>query len=120
MVILKNFPFKSKPGKFEINASVEDGVLAYRPNWPIASNITADFEIKNNYLEVNASQGKILDSSINQVHAYIDDLKLPRLMLNGSAAGPASNILEYLQQSSILPENSKVIRHITTSGNTKV
>ena len=79
-----------------------------------------DFEIKNNYLEFNASQGNILDSSIHQVHAYIDDLKLPRLVLNGHATGPASNILKYLQQSSILPENSKVIKHITASGNTKL
>lgn len=115
----KYFPFKNKPGRFEITANVEEGVLAYRPNWPIASNIIANFKIKNNYLEVNASQGAILNSSINQVHAYIDDLKLPRLILNGSAEGPASNILEYLQKSSILPENSKIIRHLTTSGNTK-
>ena len=117
---LKNFPFKNKPGRFEVRVNIEDGVLAYRPNWPIASNIVANLEIKNNYLEVDVSQGTILGSSINQAHGYIDDLKLPRLILNGSAEGPASDILEYLQQSSILPENSKVIRHITTSGNTKL
>jgi uncharacterized protein (TIGR02099 family) len=116
----KNFLLKNKPGRFEITANVEDGVLAYRPNWPIASNIIADIEVKNNYFEVNVNQGTILDSSLNNVHAYIDDLKLPRLMLDGSAAGPASDILKYLQQSSILPENSKVIKHITASGNTNL
>lgn len=115
---LKNFPFKNKPGKFEIIASVEEGVLAYRPNWPIARNITADFKIKNNFLEVTASQGKILDSTVHHVRAYIDDLKLPKLVLNGRASGPASNILKYLQQSSILPQDSKVVKHITASGNT--
>ena len=117
---LKNFPFKNKPGRIEIRANIEDGVLAYRPNWPIASNIVADLEIKNNYLEVDVSQGTILNSSINQVHAHINDLKLPRLILYGNAAGPANNILQYLQQSSILPEDSKVIKHITASGNTKL
>lgn len=116
----KNFPFKNKPGRVEIEAMIEDGVLSYRPNWPIASNITTDFRIYNNYLEVIASQGNILDSSIRHVHAKIDDLKLPRLVLNGSAVGPASNILDYLQQSSILPEDSKVIKHITASGNTNL
>jgi len=113
----KNFLLKNKPGRFEITANVEDGVLAYRPNWPIASNIIADIEVKNNYFEVNLNQGTILDSSLNNVHAYIDDLKLPRLMLDGRAIGPASDFLKYLQQSSILPENSKVIKHITASGN---
>ncbi|MFK7816132.1 MAG: YhdP family protein [Gammaproteobacteria bacterium] len=116
----RNFPFKNKPGRIEIEANIENGVLSYRPNWPIASNITTDFKIDNNYLEINASQGNILDSSIKQVHAKIDDLKLPRLILNGSAVGPANNILEYLQQSSILPQDSKVIKHITASGNTNL
>ncbi|QMU60324.1 MAG: TIGR02099 family protein [Gammaproteobacteria bacterium] len=116
----KNFPFKNKPGRFEISAKIENGVLAYRPNWPVASDIIANLEIKNNYLEVSARQGTILDSSITRVHAYINDLKLPRLILNGNAAGPASNILQFLQQSSILPEDSKVIKHITASGNTKL
>ena len=117
---LKNFPFKNKPGRIEIIANIEDGVLDYRPNWPTASNIVAEFKIKNNYLEVNASQGNILDSSVNQVHAKINDLKLPILIIDGSATGPADNILNYLQQSSILPENSKVVKHITVSGNTNL
>ncbi len=116
----KYFPFKNKPGRIEILANIEDGVLSYHPNWPIASNISTDFKIYNNYLEINASQGNILDSSIKQVHAKIDDLKLPRLVLDGSAVGPANNILEYLQQASILPKDSKVAKHITASGNTKL
>jgi uncharacterized protein (TIGR02099 family) len=116
----KYFPFKNKPGKIEIVARVEDGVLSYRPKWPIASNIIADFKIENNYLEINANQGNILDSTINHVHAKINDLKLPRLIINGSAVGPASNLLEYLQQSSILPADSKVIKHISASGDTKL
>ncbi len=116
----KYFPFKNKPGRIEIVADIEDGVLSYRPNWPIASNINTDFKIDNSYLEINARQGNILDSSINQVHAKINDLKLPRLILKGSASGPANNILEYLQQSSILKQDSKVIEHLTASGNTNL
>jgi len=54
------------------------------------------------------------------VHAHIDDLKLPILVLNGSAKGPANNILQYLQQSSILPKESKVVKHISAGGNTKL
>jgi uncharacterized protein (TIGR02099 family) len=116
----KNFPFNNKPGRFEITANIEDGILNYRPNWPIAKNIFANFTIKNNHLEVNASKGKILESSIKQVHAKIDDLKIPILVIDGTATGPVDDIFKYLRQSSILPENSKVIKHITASGNTKL
>ena len=114
----KNFPFKGKPGKFEVSANIHDGILDYKPNWPVAENIVAELLIKNNYLEVNANQGVLLDSSVHKVHAYIDDLKLPVLTLNGNAMGPANNIFKYLQQSSLLPEDSKLIKHISANGNT--
>ena len=116
----KYIPFKDKPGRFEITANIEDGILNYRQNWPAASDIIADFRIKNNFLEVNASQGKILDSSIHQVHAQIDDLKLAKIVIDGNATGPTSDILKYLRQSSLLPENSKLIKNITASGDTKL
>ncbi|MEJ2115469.1 MAG: DUF3971 domain-containing protein, partial [Gammaproteobacteria bacterium] len=116
----KYIPFKDKPGKLEITANIEDGVLNYRENWPIASNIIADFRIKNNFLEVNASQGMILDSSIHQVYAQIDDLKLAKIVIDGNAVGPASDILKYLQQSSLLPKNSKLVKNISASGNVKL
>ena len=112
----KNFPFKDKPGRFLITADIEEGLLEYRPSWPSARDIVADFEITNNYLELNAKQGSILDSSLTNVEAKIEDLKLPRLVINGSAAGPAKNILEYLKQSSLLPENSQVLKQISASG----
>ncbi len=54
------------------------------------------------------------------MHAKIDDLKLPKIVIDGSAMGPASDILKYLQQSSLLPENSKVAKHISVNGNTKL
>ncbi len=116
----KNFPFKNKPGRFQIVTEIEDGLLEYRPDWPSASNIAANFEINNNYLVLNAQQGSILDSSLSHVQAEIEDLKLPRLVINGNAIGPAKNILEYLQQSSLLPKNSKVVKHITASGRSKL
>lgn len=116
----KNFPFKGKPGRFEIIANIHDGILDYKPNWPNAKNIVAELLIKNNYLEVNANQGEILESSVHKVHAYIDDLKLPILVIEGSATGPANNIFKYLQQSSLLPEDSKVVKHISASGNTNL
>ncbi len=116
----KNFPFKNKPGGFEVIANVEDGILNYRNNWPVASNIITAFKIKNNYLEVNASQGSILDSSIHQVSAKIDDFKLAKIEINGSADGPANDILKYLQQSSLLPKNSKVVKHISGNGKVKL
>ena len=114
----KNFPFKNKPGRFQILAEVYDGKLNYRQDWPLVNNIDAQFEINNNYLAVHAEQGTILDSQVDQVTAEIYDLKLPKLIVKGHAAGPAKNIFQYLQKSSLLPEDSQITKHLSASGNT--
>ncbi|MEM7402041.1 MAG: YhdP family protein [Pseudomonadota bacterium] len=114
----KNFPFKNKPGRFQVVAEVEDGKLNYRQDWPLVDNIDANFEINNKYLAVHAERGTILDSQVGKVTAEINDLKLPKLIVKGYAAGPANNIFQYLQQSSLLPEDSQIIRQLSTSGNT--
>ena len=117
---MSNFKFIDKPSSCEISAKIENGVIDYRRDWPKLSGVSAELKIKNDYLEVVADKGTILDSSIKHVHAQINNLKLPRLVIDGIASGPASNILTYLQQSSILPENSNVVRSIDLSGNTNL
>lgn len=117
---MKNFLFTDKPSSFELSASIEDAILDYRKDWPRLSDVNALLEIKDDYLGVIANQGTILDSSIRQVYARIDNLKLPKLVIDGEVAGPANNILTYLQQSSILPENNGVVKNIGLSGNTKL
>ena len=112
----KNFPFNNKPGRFQVYAEIEDGILDYRKDWPIAVDIATNLEINNNNLLLNANKGSILDSSLTNVRAEIKDLKLPILAIDGNAAGPANNLLQYLQQSSLLPKDSKVIKHIKASG----
>ncbi len=116
----KNFPFKNKRGRFQVSAEIEKGVLDYRKNWPSAKDIVANFEINNDHLVLNATHGSILDSSLSHVHAEIADLKLPLLVINGTAAGPSNNILEYLQQSSLLSENSQVIKQISANGTSEL
>jgi len=114
----KNFPFKNKPGRFQVEAEVYDGVLNYKNDWPIVRDVNANLIINNNYLAVNASQGTILDSKVDRVLAEIHDLKLPKLVINGHADGPANNIFQYLQGASLLPNDSKLVKHLTASGNT--
>ena len=114
----KNFPFKNKPGRFQIQAEVYDGKLNYRQDWPLVNNIDATFEINNNYLVVRGDQGNVLDTQVSQVKAEIKDLKLPRLVINGLASGPADNIFQYLNATPLLPEDSQIIKQLSASGKT--
>ncbi len=115
------FPsFKGYEGAFEINGQVTEGVLDYKPDWPVVSNLQADITLKDSFLKVLAYQGNILDSKINYANAYVKDLTKARLIINGNANGPASNALDYLVQSSLLAEDSQILKHISATGNIKL
>lgn len=111
---------KGYEGAFEINGHIADGVLDYKPGWPIASDLQADITLRNSYLSVVGDRGKILDSTINNASAYINDLTLPRLVINGKASGPAANSFEFLTQSSLLAKDSQILKHISADGNVKL
>ncbi len=116
----EHFPFKDHSGVFQAVASVEDGILNYFKDWPNVHDLHAGLTIENGRLVVSGRQGTILNSSIDQVTATIDNLKLPRLVIDGEVSGPAGDILDYLQQSSLMPQNSRIPRHISLAGNTKL
>ena len=113
----QHFPFADQSGVFEAFASVEGGSLNYRKDWPIAQGIDADFIFKNEHLTVKGHSGTILHSSIHQVTATIDDLKLPRLVMDGKVSASAEDILDFLQQSALIPKTSQIPKHISAHGN---
>lgn len=110
------FPFSDHPGRLEIYAEVEEGSLDYRKNWPGVRNVAASLEIRNTQLNVHGDQGEILDSSIHGFTASIEDIRLPRLILGGRTSGPADDILGFLKQSALIPQNSQIPRHISVEG----
>jgi len=107
-------------GTFEVTANIDNGLLEYKKEWPPASNIKAELRIKNNMLTVNGDHGKILGSTVHHFSAKIEDLKLPRLIIDGNASGDAEDILEFLKMSSLLPKNSQVLKLISANGNSKL
>lgn len=116
----EHFPFKDHSGVFQVAANVEDGVLNYFEDWPSVHDLHADLTIDNGRLVISGRRGKILRSSIDRVTAVIDDLKLPRLVIDGGVSGPAGDILDYLRQSSLMPPNSRIPEHISLAGNTRL
>ena len=111
-----HFPFRNHPGRFEIRADIEEGSVDYRTKWPGVHNVAASLEIRNKQLNVHGERGEILNSSIDGFTASIDDIRLPRLILEGHVSGPADDILDFLQQSSLIPQNSQIPRHVSVGG----
>ena len=115
------FPsFKGFEGTFEIFGQVTDGVLDYKPEWPVVSDLHAEITLKDSFLKISGDRGKILDSQINYATAYINDLMKARLIINGNASGSANNGFEFLTKSSLLAKDSQILKQISTSGNIKL
>ncbi len=116
----ESFPFKDRSGVFQAVLSVEDGILSYYKDWPEVRNLHADLKAENKRLVIVGRQGTILRSSVERATVTIDDLKLPRLIIDGEVFGPASDLLDYLKRSSLIPNDSRISEKISFSGNTKL
>ena len=114
------FPFEDYSGVFQAIASVEGGTLDYYKDWPGVRNFRVNLKVENKRLVIVGHQGTILSSSVEHVTATIDDLKLPRLVIDGKVVGPASDLLDYLKRSSLISDDSQIPKNISVSGNTKL
>ncbi len=116
----KHTPFKTHPGVVKLYTKIENATLDYKVGWPIISNINAELEINNKNFSVIGNQAKLLNTSINNAVVTINDLKLPRLVINGETTGPTNDYLEYLRESALLPENSEVHQHLSVDGQSQL
>lgn len=97
-----DFPFDARDGVFELWAEVEDGVLDYRPGWPVAEDVAGRLRFRNRAFEASRVSGRILDTTVQDVRVRIEDLKDAVIDLEGRAEGDASDLLAYLREAELL------------------
>ena len=97
-----DFPFEARDGVFELWAEVEDGVLDYRPGWPVAEDVAGRLRFRNRAFEASNVSGRILDTTVQDVRVRIEDLKDSVIDLEGRAEGDASDLLAYLRAARLL------------------
>ena len=110
------FSFGGETERFEVYAGIEDASLDYRKSWPGIRNASASLEIRDKQLNVQGSMGEILNSDFHSFTASIDDIRLPRLVIHSNSSGPANDILAFLKQSTLIPLDSQIPRHISVAG----
>jgi uncharacterized protein (TIGR02099 family) len=98
----KDFPFADNQGVFDLWAMVEDGLLDYRPGWPVAEGLSGTLHFHNAGFRVEQGSGKILDSDVSETTVVIGNmLREPELEIRGQARGPVQDLSTYLRQSGI-------------------
>ncbi len=98
----KDFPFTDNLGVFDLWAVVEDGLLDYRPDWPMAEGLSGTLHFHNAGFRAEQASGKILGSEVSETTVVIGNmLREPELEIRGQARGPVQDLSTYLRQSGI-------------------
>ncbi len=94
---VRAFPFDGGEGQFRVVAEVEDGVLAYLPDWPAAEDLNGTVEFLNASFDARGS-GRVLNHSGDNIHVGIADLRNAQLAVNAETFGPLPDVLHFLRE----------------------
>ncbi|MCZ6719561.1 MAG: YhdP family protein [Gammaproteobacteria bacterium] len=98
---LDEFPFTEGQGRFEVRASISDGVLNFASGWPQVNDIEANITFKGQSVSFDATHARILNSEIVNVHGEIADVNAAKMLFKGHSTiiGPAKDVQTLIVQS---------------------
>lgn len=117
---LSDFPLDgTKEVLFEIGGHAQGAVMEFDKNWPRIENITGEFLIRGNRLEVNSPSATILGARLRNVTVALPDMMSKDLSLGikGDATGASNSFLEFIQKSPVRGYIDGFTDGISASGN---
>lgn len=115
---LKDFPFKSDEGIFNVNLAVKNGKLKFSDDWPLITSINGIFDLQASKLSFHGSSGVTSKATLKNVEVRIPDYrrKDKTLLITGKAFGATSNKLSYLYSSPMGRGFSEKMRPLKLDG----
>ncbi|OFZ98578.1 MAG: TIGR02099 family protein [Betaproteobacteria bacterium RBG_19FT_COMBO_58_11] len=120
---LDRFPFvDDREGIFQITAKVKDVTLRYAPSWPQIEQIQAALDFHGKRMEITASQGMILGTSLPRVKVLIPDLLVHDeiIEIDGEAQGGTANFLRFIEESPVAQSIDHFTQPMKAEGNGKL
>ncbi|MDP1872334.1 MAG: YhdP family protein [Gallionella sp.] len=117
---LSDFPLNgSTPSLFEIGARAHDVSMQFAPDWPKIENLSGEFQIHNNKLQVRAPTASMLGAHIHNLLITQPDMSSadPVLELKGEADAANTTFLQFIQQSPVRGYIEGFTDGMTASGN---
>lgn len=97
-----DFPFQGKPGIFDIRFDIENGVLAYLPEWPVAKEVQGELRFHNEGMAAKVKRARIMDLDVTGGTVDIPDmLHETHLLLDLKTQGDLYGHMDYLQSAPI-------------------
>ncbi len=101
---LSDFPLKEKSNALlEVSAHAREAAVKFDKNWPGIENISGQFIIHNNRMEVISPSATILDARIHNLSITLPDMNLADLPMEikGEAEAANNTFLQYIQLSPV-------------------
>ena len=98
-----DFPFARRQGVFDIRFDIEQGVLAYLPEWPVAKAVKGELRFHNAAMNATVHRAKIMDLAVTGGTVDIPDMHKQdnHLLLDLKTAGDLQAHMNYLQDAPI-------------------
>ncbi|MDH5215891.1 MAG: DUF3971 domain-containing protein, partial [Gammaproteobacteria bacterium] len=98
---LDRFPFDADEGVFRIDARVEDAVLQYSEQWPVATNMDLEIVVDKTRLYSHRNSAVNAGNSVQDARIEIANLRAPVLEIDAFATGTMESIRDFSQRSPI-------------------
>ena len=93
---LDAFPFDNGEGQMRARFSVEDGILAYVDDWPLAQAIEGEVEFVNAGFTARGT-GRIIDEDFARMSGGVADMREAVLTVSGDVTASLGEFLNYLR-----------------------
>ena len=121
---LNEFPYDQGGGRFLVTGTVEDGVLDYVPgkSFPPITELDARLRIAGTRMEITGQSGRLLDSSIREVTAVIEELRRKgnHITVVGQVDGPLASGLRYIHESPLKKTVGQHLQDLSVSGDSQL
>jgi uncharacterized protein (TIGR02099 family) len=119
----REFPFRDGRGQLLGEAGFADVALDYQPGhgWPPVSGGRGHLSLRGPALSLAVDEAQLLDSRARDVQVRIPDVVTPekRLLLEGTAAGPAQDVIRFVQRSPLAARFGKAVERLQFTGTTQ-
>lgn len=117
---LDDWPFTGKQGRFDAVAIVNNAVVKFHPQWPVAELHTARAQFIDNSMQIIIPSAEILGSPISDGLANVDDMKHPILQVKAHSASQGARLIELIHASPLQQKFGAQMLGVSVDGSAAV
>ncbi len=118
---LADFPYRDPAtGEFRVEARVSDAGLVYAPGWPGIERFEGRLAFERAGMAITMKSGAIFGARLGETSARIADFAEPMLRIEGSAEGPAQDMVRFVNESALRHRIDDFTRDTEVAGDARL